>query len=329
MYYGFPFPNTYYAKVAIGIPRTLQLRQGLAYVANSINFDPFTLGLIGLAAAVAVRLRRLPEIAAAASALLYVLYTISVGGDFMSGRFFAMPLLVCAIVIRPDDPAPRGRAALGAALVAYNVIAPLAPIKTRAVYDGAWAWRLQNGIKDERGHYHQITNVLFYAPFRTLPDHLWFREGISFRNSPEKVSVQGSIGFFGFNAGPTKYVIDRNALSDPLLARLPVSESLYFEFFAGHFFRELPTGYLESRREGKNLIVDPLIHDYYDKLLNVTAGPIFSWARARDIWDLNFGRYREFSRQSWRSGPSPSRCRPTMSGFQRTSACAIPVATAS
>ena len=48
VYYGFPFPNTYYAKVATGIPRSLQLRQGLAYVANSINFDPFTLGLIGL-----------------------------------------------------------------------------------------------------------------------------------------------------------------------------------------------------------------------------------------------------------------------------------------
>ena len=44
VYYGFPFPNTYYAKVATGIPRSLQLRQGLAYVVNSINFDPFTLG---------------------------------------------------------------------------------------------------------------------------------------------------------------------------------------------------------------------------------------------------------------------------------------------
>jgi hypothetical protein len=54
----------------------------------------------------------------------------------------------------------------------------------------------------------------------------------------------------------------------------------------------LPEGYLESRREGRNLIVDPVLHDYYDKLLNVTAGPIFSRSRARDIWDLNFGRYR-------------------------------------
>ena len=113
VYYGFPFPNTYYAKVATGIPRGLQLRQGLAYVANSINFDPFTLGLIGLTAVVAARTRRLPEIAAAASALLYVLYTISVGGDFMSGRFFAMPLLVCAIVLVRMVHAPRDGSGAG------------------------------------------------------------------------------------------------------------------------------------------------------------------------------------------------------------------------
>ena len=294
VYYGFPFPNTYYAKVAIGIPRAVQLRQGLAYVANSINYDPFTLGLIVLAATMAVRLRRLPDVAAAVSALLYVLFTVWVGGDFMSGRFFAMPLLIGAFIFVRVVPGRPAAAVLGAALVAYNVIAPLAPIKTRASYDGAWPWRQQNGIKDERGHYHQITNVLFYAPFRTLPDHQWFREGISFRNSPDKVSVQGSIGFFGFNAGPAKYVVDRNALSDPLLARLPVSESLYFEFFAGHYFRELPEGYLESRREGKNLVVDPLIHDYFEALRNVTAGPIFTPARARDIWDLNLGQYRNF-----------------------------------
>ncbi len=293
VYYGFPFPNTYYAKVATGIPRNLQWQQGLAYVANSINFDPFTLGLVGVTSAVAIRRRSLPEVAAVASALLYVLYTVSVGGDFMSGRFFSMPFLVCAVVFTSGLRSVEVGAAVGASVVAYNLLAPLAPIKTRADYpDGAWVWRLQNGIKDERGHYHRISNVLFYAPFRALPDHQWYREGLSFRNGAETVAVQGSIGFFGFTAGPARYVIDRNALADPLLARLPVSERLYFEFYAGHYFRELPGGYIESRRERRNLLADPLLHDYYDRLLNVTAGPIFSWARARNIWDLNFGRYR-------------------------------------
>ena len=40
-----------------------------------------------------------PSRRAALSALLYVLYTVSVGGDFMSGRFFAMPFLVAVMVI--------------------------------------------------------------------------------------------------------------------------------------------------------------------------------------------------------------------------------------
>jgi len=292
LYYGFPFPNTYYAKVATGIPRSLRLEQGIAYFANSINFDAFTLGTVALAAGLAVRTRRLSALAGAGSALLYVVYTISIGGDFMSGRFFAMPLLAASILIVSMVDDRRVALILGAGLVGYNLVAPLAPIKTRASYDGAWDWHLQNGIKDERGYYHRITNVLFYDPFRTMPDHVWFREGLSFRNSDQKVSVQGSTGFFGFNAGPEKYVLDRNALSDPLLARLPVSEALYFEFYAGHFFRDIPAGYVESCREGKNLIEDPLIHDYYDKLLNITRGPIFSVARARDIWELNFGRYR-------------------------------------
>src|SRR5262245_18067123 len=40
IYYGFPFPNTYYAKAAFGAPRWLQLQQGAAYVVSSLRFDP-------------------------------------------------------------------------------------------------------------------------------------------------------------------------------------------------------------------------------------------------------------------------------------------------
>ena len=55
IYYGFPLPNTYYAKVATGIPSGLLYRQGLAYVLNSIGHDPITLGSVGIAAVLAVR----------------------------------------------------------------------------------------------------------------------------------------------------------------------------------------------------------------------------------------------------------------------------------
>ena len=241
IYYGFPLPNMYYAKVATGIPASLLHRQGFAYLLNSFAHDPITLGTVGVLAAMSVR-GSAPVRCTAVSALLYVAYTVSVGGDFMSGRFFAMPFLVAVIALIPQFLRRESSAAAAAALVVYNVLMPIVPIKTTGAYDAAWAWRSQNGIKDERGHYHRITNIFFYSPFRTLPDHTWMREGLSFRNGPDKVTVQGSIGFYGLAAGPARILVDRNALSDPLLARLPVSPRLYFEFYAGHYFRDIPPG---------------------------------------------------------------------------------------
>lgn len=293
-YYGFPFPNTYYAKVAAGIPKSLVYRQGVAYVFNSIAWDPVTLGTVGVAAALAVR-STLALKAASASALLYVLYTISVGGDFMSGRFFAMPFMVSVLMLSRLLRDFAYQPMLTAGLVACNVLLPLAPVKVTPNYDAGWPWRNQNGVRDEHGHTHKLTSMLAYSPFRDLPDHTWVREGLSFRNGPDKVTVQGSIGWYGLAAGPDKYLIDRNALSEPLLARLPVSPRLYFEFYSGHFFRDIPEGYVETVATRENRISDPSIHAYYDRLQPLLQGPLFSSARFKNIWYLNLGEGRRFA----------------------------------
>jgi arabinofuranosyltransferase len=284
-YYGFPLPTTYYAKVANGIPTWLQHEQGWAYLFNSVSHDPITLGTVALATLVAWRVRG-PGRRATLSALLYVAYTVSVGGDFMSGRFFAMPFLIATMTLVPAvDLALIPWTAAG--LILYNVLIPIVPIKTTATYDGAWPWRTQNGIKDERGHTHQVSNLLSFAPFRTLPDTPFGREGLSLAASDQKTVVYCCIGLYGLNAGPTKHIIDDNALSDPLLARLPVSPRVYFDFWASHYFRDVPEGYIESNDQDKNLLTDPLLREYYDKLRNVTRGSVFRRSRLRDIWSLN------------------------------------------
>jgi arabinofuranosyltransferase len=286
-YYGFPLPNTYYAKVANGIPSWLQHEQGWAYLFNSISHDPITLGTVALSVLFALRtpgaVRR-----AALSALLYVAYTVSIGGDFMGGRFFAMPFLVAVIAMVPEIEASLVPW-LGAAVVLYNLLVPIVPIKTTASYDAAWPWRNQNGIKDERGHNHQGSNLLKFAPFENMPnpDLAYGREGLSFGASDRHAAVSCCIGLYGLNAGPTKHVIDENALSDPLLARLSVSPRVYFEFWASHYFRDIPEGYVESNERNENLLTDPLLHAYYDKLRNVTRGSVFRMSRLRDIWALN------------------------------------------
>ena len=171
----------------------------------------------------------------------------------MSGRFFAMPFLV-AVMTLLDIGARLATtcAPAAAALVLYNVLIPLAPVKTTGDYDAAWPWRSQNGIKDERGHYHRVTNVLFYSPFRDLPDQTWMREGHELPQRARQGDGSGQHRLLRAVAGPEKHVVDRNALSDPLLARLPVSPRLYFEFYSGHFFRDIPDGYLETLSSGQN-----------------------------------------------------------------------------
>ena len=295
IYYGFAFPNTYYAKASAGFPVGLQMSQGLAYLLNSLRFDPITLVTIGVAIGCAFGGERRHRLIATGAALTIV-YVVWVGGDFMIGRFFAPAFLLCAMSVASLVETRTVAVSFLSLLLAYNVMWPIVPAKTTATYDMAWPWRSQNGIKDERGGYHQATNVLFFAAFTARPDDYWSREAVSLQMSPERVIVRPSIGRAGFMVGPDKYIIDNNGLSDPLIAHLPIDESLYFEFYMGHFFRPIPAGYVESRQTGRNLIEDPLIRDYYDRLLRVTTGPVWSAARFGDIFALNLGRYRNFHR---------------------------------
>jgi arabinofuranosyltransferase len=296
-YYGFALPNTFYAKVATGIPESLLFRQGLVYVVNSLGYDAVTLSIIAVAAIAGLLIRDTPFALISLGLLLTVAYTVWVGGDHMAGRFFAVPFFGAALLLASRI---RRRAVIAAALVllaVYNLGAPLAPLKSGPDYRQGWAWRETNGVQDERGYYHRATNLLLYNPLRELPDHEWNRQGLSFARGPDQVSVQGSIGFFGYRAGPHKFLIDPNALADPLLARLPVSDQLYFEFYVGHYRRDLPEGYLESCLQGRNLLADPALREFYDHLRNVTRGPLFSLSRLRDIWHFNVGRYRTFARE--------------------------------
>jgi arabinofuranosyltransferase len=315
-YYGFALPNTYYAKVATGIPQSLVLRQGAAYFLISLGYDPITLTATALAVFLALRSRAGGLAAIGIGLLLSLLYTVWVGGDHMAGRFFSVPFFCAALVLVWFARTRAVMVAMSLALAAYNLAAPLVPIKSGPGYQQGWAWRETNGVQDVRGYHHAFTNLLLYNPLHERPDHEWFRQGRSFARGGERVSVQGSIGFFGFEAGPDRFVVDPNALSDPFLARLPVSDRLYFEFYVGHFMRDIPAGYLESCAEGRNLIADPLLHDFYDRLTNVTRGPLLSWSRFRDIWQLNVGPYRRLHEEVDRRRPTAISVPPTHERFR-------------
>ena len=292
LYYGFPFPNTAYAKLATGIAAADLGRQGLTYLLNSLRWDPLTLTVTVAAVVVVVARRWADGIAVAVGIVLYLLYVINIGGDFMSGRFLTLPLLaaVALLLAITGDAAglasiqltARIAASLTALLLLLAAIGHL-PVLLAGSPTGDAA-RRDGDIADERAYYTPHT-----ALFADRVPHPWAEQGATLRAAGPAVVEHGNVGFLGYYAGPNVHIIDRNGLTDPLLARLPVRDPA--DWRIGHFRRDVPAGYADTLRAGQNVIEDANLAAYFDVLARVTRGPLWDAGRLREIWWLNRGAY--------------------------------------
>ena len=292
-YYGFPFSNTAYAKMQTGVPPGLFMQQGVCYVLNSLRVDPLTMMTILAALVMSGVKRKAKPIALSLGILLTILYTIRIGGCFMSGRFFAAPLFASVFVLACLFRNVADRYVIGAGIVfvALGLISPYSPVYSR-VDDGASieSSYLGNYIVDERVWYNITSGLLNYQREKEIwPSIDWAYSGMKARRSGEKVIVNTAVGNLGFRAGPHVYIIDRNGLTDPLLSRLPIPEADYKK--PGHYGRRLPFGYKQSVVSGNNVIRDPHIARYYDIIRLITQGPIASPARWKEIIKINLGWY--------------------------------------
>jgi arabinofuranosyltransferase len=142
-----------------------------------------------------------------------------------------------------------------------------------------------DGVTDERRFYYPSMGLLPRLGFtREWREISWIDTGnaVRTRTTAPQVIAASNVGMFGFYAGPAVHVIDRNALCDPLLSRLPPRTP----WRIGHFTRELPAGYLEGWRSGTNGLVDPGLRQFYERIRRVTQGPVWSIARFRDMFVL-------------------------------------------
>jgi len=294
LYYGFPFPNSAYAKLATGIPRLDLIRQGLRYFRNSFAFDPLTLAVIVAAAIFVARRRLRGEILLLAGAGLYLVYVLWIGGDFMSGRFFAAPLLLAAAVLSRWRPQPLRVVAFlpFVAAVLAGLITPVSPVYSGADYALKHRDRASDvaRITDERAFYYNETGLLRAGSGAPMPDHRSAHEGRQARDRGPAVVVRGGVGMFGYYAGPQVHIVEPWAVTDPLLARLPIPVGAFWRI--GHFRRDIPAGYEETLRDGGNRIADPRIARLYEAIEVVTRGPLLDGRRVKEIWKLNTGAYQ-------------------------------------
>jgi arabinofuranosyltransferase len=219
---------------------------------------------------------------------------MNVGGDFMGGRFLSHAYLVVglslATLVSQATPAMRRRvvAVAMAVCAVYWFAWPHTPVNSPLTHRASVPD--ENGFADERGVYNYASLYRYLTRENPVlfPDHKWSRDGLTLRNSPVCCTFAWSMGFYGYWAGTEKRIVDMFAICDPLLARLPVTDT---DWRIGHYPRRLPEGYLATVHHGTNHITDPEMREFYEIVRLVTQSDrLFSPERLRAIVAFNFPR---------------------------------------
>ncbi|MFZ5857693.1 MAG: hypothetical protein ACOYZ6_12745 [Chloroflexota bacterium] len=292
-YYGFPFPNTYYAKLGAGIPQAELFAQGWVYLLDSLQRDPLTLTVIATGILLALWRGQIRERLLALGSVTYLAYVLSIGGDFMSGRFLTASLLVSALLLvrLMQNVATPWKCAAFATVIILGLFAKPINFILDLNQPRFTERDLITGINDERAYYYPISGLMNYRPGKQIPfaSEGWVEHGYALRTSGKSVVDEKNVGFIGYFAGPAVHIVDRYALADPLLARLPAASVEKWRI--GHFERDIPTGYIQSLRTGVNQIRDPNLEKFYDALSLITRGPLLSRERLIAIWKMNTGQF--------------------------------------
>lgn len=297
VYYGFPFPNTAYAKLAHGVHPSEIHRQGWLYLLDSLDRDPVTLTAVAFAVLIGLATRGVAR-GLAFGILLYLAYTVSIGGDFMAGRFMAVPLFAAVLILGWLASAEwKTWVTVTAVLGVVGLSSVKIPLMSDSRFDLSLSKAI--GTVDERAMYfHNQSLVLAKRQSFRTPTWPWASEPTPRREVMETCGLMGSTGL---DYGPYLHLIDECGLADPLLARLPAVFNS--EWRIGHFRRMIPPGYHDSLLENTNRLHDQGLAQFYDRIRTVTRGPLFSGHRFAEIWRLNTGRFESFvDRRYYRHG---------------------------
>jgi arabinofuranosyltransferase len=314
-YYGFPFPNTAYAKLNTGISQIELIQQGFHYFLYSFYLDPLTpiVLLAGLTIPLVSKNRTLLPLTIGIA--LYMIYILNIGGDFMGGRFFSAPVLCSAIVISKINfiwfRLRHTQIAIILSVIMLGLLSPKPTIFSTANYGfgpkifkafrfGPYIVNMYHGITDQRMWYYEFTGLLNNVFERNIYKYPLIQYAKKLRKSGQRVLTKDIIGMLGFYSGSNMHIIDPRALSDPLLSKLPSSEFWRGghkprpgekKWLIGHFTRKIPIGYHETITTGENKLQDMYLRKYYDRLAFVTRGNLFNFNRIIEIWNLNTGKY--------------------------------------
>lgn len=322
-YYGFPYPNTAYAKLLTGIPPAEVWAQGLTYFTNSLFTDPITLtGSVAILIFL-IHSKRKRWMVLSFAILVYYMYILAIGGDFMSGRFFALPFL-CLVAGLNSVQFSRSivvRSVTAALMLSLGLLSPYSPLFSGKSYrskDTLTDLVDDHGICDERGFYYAFTGLLNQQPPRKYEKHPDALRGKLAKEIQQKVNINGAVGLLGYFAGPNVFVLDYHGLGDPVLSRLPVvledkefvnwytqlkKKAPQFNWRIGHFRRNIPAGYLPTLLTGDNHFRDSTLAQGWALLQPILTQPLMDasrWKAFTTLWMKHAGLvFPETERTGW------------------------------
>lgn len=228
-------------------------------------------------------------------------YVIYIGGDFMVGRHFTdiFWVSICLLIVLSQNEKEGifKVISLKKSLSIIGAFCILLTMQTKQFVQNTFMFPA-DGIScaDEKDFYYSTLGLLprTYQYIKNGVDSTnltWGNdEVVESLDHGEKGNIfSWAPGVLVYKYNDKIYMNDNYGLGDALISKLPSIKTDSWR--VGHTAREVPSGYRESLVTGTNMIEDPSLHRYYDILLFVTRGDLWSFDRIKAAVSMAFGRY--------------------------------------
>ena len=322
LYFGFPFPNPAYVKLGTGIAQIEYLKRGILYYLYTFLNDAGVILITAVSTVLCILAKKSKYTAVSVGIILYLLYILRIGGDFMMGRHFTVVFFIslCMFYIIEGSSHLDSKSGItGDKTPLTEENKETSEIKklrfSKRIFDVTiivcvimslgfckvigsqylLGHKYSSHISDEREYYYSTTGlynnvVSLIKEGRLCVSDTWNNE------APDDLRENGlSSGIIDNAAGilvyynPDLYLNDTYCLGDAFLSKLPAIYDPNWR--VGHLRRAVPEGYRESVWNNDNEIEDPDLHEYYDVIRLITRGEIFDPQRLKAIVDINTGKY--------------------------------------
>jgi len=280
-YFGHFFPNTFYAKLKAGYHSKEFIERGLQYFQVQYNNDPITLLIITLGISIGIFYNSKSRVVAI-GLILYMLYFLKSGGDFMQGRFFATPALISIFLIVYFSIEKK------VSIFLYIILIPLVYIGANRTSPLLVDKNYKNlqfvmGVADERGFYYQAYGLI--SSNRNWPKITT----LSNKQPKQAKPICAKLGAEALSNRDNIFFVDICALSDPLLSQLPAIHHPNWRI--GHQARDIPINYIDAVLNDNILLQDKQVNELYKDIKKVTRGKLFTINRLKAIYRVNTFNY--------------------------------------